>query len=117
VRRWGIAAQSFWLDPVARILTLVMVGAFVAVLAYVLDMYPGLTQSVALRFPSLGGVVRVAGKSELLDIPRSAAGFLAVDIVLAILLHTWERMVGYVLLLAGIAIQVMLLVAAIVAVA
>jgi hypothetical protein len=32
-------------------------------------------------------------------------------------LHTWERMVGYVLLLAGIAIQVMLLVAAIVAVA
>ena len=117
VRRWGIAAQSFWLDPVARILTLVMVGAFIAVLGYVLDMYPGLSQSVPLRFPSLGGVVRVADKSELLDIPRSAFGFLAVDIVLAALLHSWERMVGYVLLLAGIAIQAMLLVAAIVAVA
>ena len=117
VRRWGIAAQSFWLDPVARILTLVMLGAFAVVLAYVLDMYPGLSQSVALRFPSLGGVVRVADKSELLDIPRSAFGFLAVDLVLAVLLHTWERMVGYVLLLAGIAIQVMLLVGAIVAVA
>jgi hypothetical protein len=34
-----------------------------------------------------------------------------------VLLHSWERMVGYVLLLAGIAIQLMLLVAAIVAVA
>ena len=117
VRRWGIAAQSFWLDPVARVLTVAMVGAFIAVLGYVLDTYPGLAQSVALRFPSLGGVVRVADRSELLDIPRSAAGFLAVDLVLAALLHSWERMVGYVLLLAGIAIQVMLLVAAIVAVA
>jgi hypothetical protein len=117
VRRWGVAAQSFWLDPVARVLTVVLVGSFVAVLAYVADMYPDLTQSVALRFPSLGGVVRVADKSALLDIPRSAFGFMAADLVLAVLLHSWERMVGYVLLLAGIAIQVMLLVAAIVAVA
>ena len=117
VRRWGVAAQSFWLDPVARVLTVVLIGSFVAVLGYVADMYPDLTQSVALRFPSLGGVVRVADKSALLDIPRSAFGFLAVDLVLAVLLHGWERMVGYVLLLAGTAIQVMLLVAAIVAVA
>ena len=36
---------------------------------------------------------------------------------LALFLHSWERMVAYVLLLAGISIQVMLLVAAIVAVA
>ena len=117
VRRWGVGAQSFWLDPVARLLTIVLVASFVVVLGYVADMYPGVTQSVALRFPSLGGVVRVADKSALLDIPRSAFGFLAVDLVLAVLLHSWERMVGYVLLLAGIAIQVMLLVAAIVAVA
>lgn len=117
VERWGIAAQSFWLDPTARLLTLVLVGAFAVVLGYVLQIYPGLTQNVELRFPSLGGVVRVGDKSELLDIPLSAFGFLAVDLVLAILLHTWERMVSYVLLLAGIAIQIMLLVAAIVAVA
>jgi hypothetical protein len=117
VRRWGVAAQSFWLDPIAQALTILLVGTFVAVLGYVADMYPDLTQSVALRFPSLGGVVRVADKSALLDIPRSAFGFMAVDLVLAVLLHSWERMVGYVLLLAGIAIQLMLLVAAIVAVA
>jgi hypothetical protein len=117
VHRWGIAAQSFWLDGNARFLSILLVASFAVVLGYVQHIYPGLSQSVPLRFPSLGGVVRVSDKSELLDIPRSAFGFLAVDFVLAVLLHTWERMVGYVLLLAGIAIQVMLLVAAIVAVA
>jgi len=117
VHRWGIAAQTFWLDPQARLLGFVLVVAFFVVLGYVLNRYPGLSQSVPLRFPSLGGIVRVSDKSALLDIPRSAAGFLALDLGLAILLHTWERMVAYVLLLAGIAIQVMLLVAAVVAVA
>jgi len=53
----------------------------------------------------------------LLDIPRSALGFLAVDLTLAVVLHSWERMVGYVLLLAGIAVQITLLIAAVVAVA
>jgi hypothetical protein len=117
VHRWGIAAQTFWFDRGAILLTMTMIAAFIAVLAYVLNTYPDLSQSVPLRFPSLGGVVRVTDKSELLDIPRTAFAFLALDFVLAVLLHSWERMVGYVLLLAGIGVQVMLLVAAIVAVA
>jgi hypothetical protein len=117
VYRWGIQAQSFWQDYWARTLAVGLISSFIAVLAYVLQMYPDLGQSVALRFPSLVGVVRVTDKSALLDIPRSAAGFMAANLVLAILLHSWERMVAYVLLLAGIGVQVMLLVAAIVAVA
>ena len=117
VYRWGIAAQSFWLDYHARLLAAALIASFIVVLAYVLHTYPGLDQTVALRFPAYGGLARVADKSDLLDIPRSAAAFLAVDFVLALFLHSWERMVGYVLLLAGIAAQVMLLVAAIVAVA
>src|SRR5262249_30634400 len=117
VHRWGLAAQSFWLDPNARLLALALVASFVAVFAYVLHQYPGLPASVCLRFPSIGGVVRVGDKSDLLDIPRSGLGFLAIDLTLAIVLHSWERMVGYVLLLAGIAVQVTLLIAAIVAVA
>ncbi len=44
-------------------------------------------------------------------------GPLFANLVLAVLLHNWERMVSYVLLLAGIAIQITLLVAAAVAVA
>jgi hypothetical protein len=117
VHRWGIAAQTFWMDPHARLMGLALVIAFFAVLGYVLEIYPGLAQQVPLRFPSLGGIVRVSDKSDLLDIPRSAVGFLAINLVLAVLLHTWERMVSYVLLLSGIAIQVMLLIAAVVAVA
>ncbi|MPZ50439.1 MAG: hypothetical protein GEU75_14255 [Dehalococcoidia bacterium] len=117
VHRSGIAKQSFWLDRYARLLSLVLIGAFLLVLGYVLQTYPGLSDSVQLRSPAFGGIIRVADKSELLDLPRSAGGFLLLNLVLAVVLHTWDRMVGYVLLLAGIAIQVMLLVAAIVAVA
>lgn len=117
VLRHGIAAQSFWLDPQARFLAVVLIASFVAVLAYVLQTYPGLAQSVPLRFPALGGLLRVTDKSELLDIPRSAAAFLGLNLLLAVVLHPWERMVSIVLLLAGIAIQIALLVAAIVAVA
>jgi hypothetical protein len=117
VHRSGIAAQSFWLDPQARLLAGVLIAAFLAVLGYVLQMYPDLSQSLPLRFPSLGGIVRVSDKSALLDIPLSAAGVLGLNLVAAIFLHSWERMVSYVLLLAGIALQLMLLVAAIVAVA
>jgi hypothetical protein len=117
LHRSGIAAQSFWVDGQAQILTLALIAAFVAVLGYVLHIYPDLSESVPLRFPALGGIVRVSDKGALLDIPRSAAAFLALNLVLAILLHSWERMVGYVLLLAGIAIQITLLIAAVVAVA
>ncbi len=117
VHRWGIAGQSFWLDQRALLLALALIAAFVVVLGYVLEIYPGLSQSVPLRFPSLGGIVRVSDKGALLDIPRSAAGFVLANLVLAVLLHNWERMVSYVLLLAGIAIQITLLVAAAVAVA
>jgi hypothetical protein len=116
VHRWGPAAQSFWLDANARLLAAALIASFVAVLAYTLHQYPGLSQSVALRFPSLGGIVRVSDKSELLDIPRSGLGFLALNLILAVLLHSWERMVGYVLLLAGIGVELMLFIAVIVAV-
>jgi hypothetical protein len=117
VHRSGIAAQSFWVDANARLLAALVIVAFIALLTYVLQGYPDLPQQILLRFPSLGGIIRSGDKSELLDIPRSAAGFLAVNLGLAVLLHSWERMVSYVLLVAGIGVQVLLLVAAIVAVA
>ena len=117
VHRWGIAAQFFWLDPAARLLAIVLIGAFLLVLGYVLETFPDLSQTVRLRFPSLGGIVQITDKSQLLDIPRSAFGFLAVNLSLAVFLHGWERMVSYVLLLAAIAVQIILLLAAIVAVA
>jgi hypothetical protein len=117
VQRWGLAAQTFWSDRWALVLSLVMLVAFFAVLGYVLDLYPGLAENIQLRFPASGGIIRSADKSDLLDIPRSAAALVAVNLVLAVLLHTWERMIAYLLLLAGIAVQVMLVVGAAVAVA
>ena len=117
VHRRGIAAQSFWMDPGAIVLALLLIGTFFSVLGFVLHQYPGLPATVALRFPSLGGVVRSGHKSDLLDIPRSGLGFLAINLVLAVLLHSWERMVGYALLVAGIALQIGLLIAAALAVA
>jgi hypothetical protein len=117
VERWGIASQTFWLDEQALLLTGLLVATFCVVLGYVLSIYPDLNDTVPLRFPAFGGVARLSDRETLLDIPRSAAGFLALNIVIAIVLHSWERMVAYVLLLAGIALQLVLLVAAIVAVA
>jgi len=117
LHRGGISAQTFWQDRQALVMAGLLLVAFFAVLGYVLDTYPGLSQTVALRFPSFGGIVRLSDKSSLLDIPYSGAGFVAVNLFFAIVLHTWERMVSYVLLVSGVVIQVVLLVAAIVAVA
>jgi hypothetical protein len=117
VHREGIASQTFWQDWTALFLAAVLLGAFFVTLGYVLNMYPGLEQTVSLRFPSFAGIVRVTDKEALLDIPRSAAGFAALNLIGAIVLHSWEKMVAYVLLLAGIVLQMVLLVGAIVAVA
>jgi hypothetical protein len=117
VHRWGIAAQSFWSDSQARLFAALLAGAFFVMLGYVLQMYAGLDQTIELRFPAVGGVVRLVDKSELLDIPRTAAAFAAANLVAAVMVHSWERMVGYALLVAGIIIQVMLLIGAMVAVA
>lgn len=116
VHREGIAGQTFWQDWTALFLAAALLASFFVTLGYVLDMYPGLEQTVSLRFPSFAGIVRVTDKEALLDIPRSAAGFAALNLIGAILLHSWEKMVAYVLLLAGIVLQVVLLVGAIVAV-
>lgn len=117
LHRRGVSAHSFWQDRLALLLAVALLGAFIAVLGYVLHVYPGLEQTVALRFPSLEGIIRLRDKEAMLDIPRSGAGLLLLNLLLGVLLHSWERMVTYVLLLAGAGLQVMLLVAAIVAVA
>jgi hypothetical protein len=117
LHRAGISAQTFWADNFALVLAGLLVAAFFVVLGYVLQTYPDLAQTVALRFPSFGGIARLSDKSALLDIPRTAAGIAAINLAMAIVTHSWERMVSYVVLIAGILIQVVLLVAAIVAVA
>lgn len=112
--RLYLAAQPFWEDRTAQILAATAFAAFFAMLAYIYQQYPGLQQSIQLSFPQLGGVTRVGDKSELLKLPTAGIIILLINLGLGFAAHAWERMVGYVLLLAAIAAQLMLLLAAII---
>lgn len=112
--RTAIAAQPFWHDPIAQGLALLSILAFAVTLGYVFDQYPGLPQTIPFAWPSFGSVTRVDGKSDLLSIPVTGVGLLAINLVLGVVLHAWERAVGYLLFLAAIGAQVMLLAAAII---
>jgi hypothetical protein len=113
--RLYLAAQPFWADPVAKALALAAFAAFFAMFAYIYHQYPGAPASIPLDFPNLDGVTRVGSKSELLRIPVAGIGILAINLVLGFVAHSWERMVGYLLLVGAIAAQLTLLGAAIMA--
>jgi hypothetical protein len=82
---------------------------------YVYQQYPGLPDTIALSFPELNGVTRIGEKSELLKLPLTGIGLLLINLALGFAAHSWERMVGYVLLVAAIGAEGMLLAAAIIA--
>jgi hypothetical protein len=113
--RLYLAAQPFWEDRIAQTLALAAAAVFFAMFAYVYQQYPGLSQSIELSFPQLDGVTRVGSKSELLKLPMTGIGLLLVNLALGFIAHSWERMVGYVLLLAAIGAEGILLAAAIIA--
>ncbi|MDZ4277908.1 MAG: PH domain-containing protein [Dehalococcoidia bacterium] len=110
----SIAAQPFWHDPMAQVLALASILGCAVTLGYVFHQYPGLPDSIPLAFPSLGSVTRVDDKRELLSIPITGIGLLALNLVLGFVLHAWDRSVGYVLFLAGLGAQIILLSAAII---
>jgi hypothetical protein len=110
--RLYLAAQPFWDDHTAQLLSLVAFAMFFVMFGYVFQQYPGLPQSIQLSFPHLDGVTRVGDKGELLRIPSAGIVILLLNLVLGFAAHAWERMVGYVLLLAAIVAQAMLLAAA-----
>ncbi len=113
--RLYLAAQPFWEDRTAQALAFAAFATFFAMFAYIYQQYPGLPQSIALSFPQLHGVTRVGSKDELLKLPMTGVGLLLVNLVLGFVAHSWERMVGYVLLLAAVGAEGILLAAAIVA--
>ena len=112
--RTSLAAQPFWRDPLAQGLALASILACAVTIGYVFHQYPGLPESIPLAFPSLGGVTRVDDKGALLSIPITGLGILAINLVLGFFLHAWERAVGYLLFLAGLGAQIILLSAAII---
>jgi hypothetical protein len=113
--RLYLAAQPFWEDRTAQALSMAAIATFFVMFAYVYRQYPGLPPSIALSFPQLDGVTRVASKSELLKLPMTGVGLLLLNLGLGFIAHSWERMVGYVLLIAAIGAEGILLAAAIIA--
>ncbi len=113
--RMYLASQPFWEDRYAQGLALAAFAMFFAMFAYIYRQYPGLPQSIALTFPQLNGVTRVGSKSELLKLPTTGVALLMINLGLGFLAHSWERMVGYVLLLAAVGAEAILLAAAIIA--
>ena len=111
----GLAALPLLRDHVA----LWAIGAGVVAWAllglFVFARYPDLPRVVELSFPSLGGVVRVGDKEELLRIAYLGAGILAANAAVGAVLHTRERAAGLWLFASGGLLQLILLAAAIVA--
>jgi hypothetical protein len=112
--RSSLATLPIWHDPLAQALALAAMLACAVTMGYVYWHYADLPQSIPLAFPSLSGVTRVDDKEELLSIPITGLGLLAVNLVLGFVLHAWERTVGYLLFLAAIGAQAILLAAAII---
>lgn len=113
--RLYLAAQPFWEDRYAQVLALAAFATFFAMFGYVYQQYPGLPGAIPLSFPHLNGVTRIASKHELLKLPMTGVGLLLVNLGLGFIAHSWERMVGYLLLIAAIAAEAILLAAAIIA--
>jgi len=113
--RLYLAAQPFWEDRTAQVLAAAAFATFFVMFGYVYRQYAGLPESIALSFPQLDGVTRVGSKSELLKLPMTGVGLLLLNLGLGFIAHSWERMVGYVLLLAAIGAEGILLAAAIIA--
>ena len=105
-RRMGTAAQAFWYDPIGRTLVAAALVASFAMWVLVAHRYPDLPVSLELQFqPTDGGLVDVRSKDSILELPLIGTMILAANLFLGFLLHTWERVAGYVLFLAAAAIQ------------
>ncbi|MGH7623491.1 MAG: PH domain-containing protein, partial [Gemmatimonadaceae bacterium] len=113
--RMYLAAQPFWEDRAAQLLAFTAFATFFAMFAYIYRQYPGLPDSIALPFPQLSGVTRIGSKSELLKLPAVGIVLLLLNLGIGFIAHAWERMVGYVLLLAAISAEAILFAAAIIA--
>jgi hypothetical protein len=105
VERTGASLESFWADPRARWLAAAALAGLALVWAQVALRYGSLPETLALHFPTNDPVVAPGGREAILELPRTATVLLGVNLVLGVILHAWDRMAGYVLFAAAVAIQ------------
>ncbi|MEE8337867.1 MAG: PH domain-containing protein [Dehalococcoidia bacterium] len=113
VERSGSALQGFWDDGVAVALALLALLAGAGVWAQVALGYGDLPSTLELHFPpsEVIPIVTVVSRDAILELPRVASLVLVLNVVLGVLIHGWERVAGYVLFLAAIAVQLALIAA------
>jgi hypothetical protein len=114
--RHYIAAMPFWHDMTAQLLAMGGVIACAVTLGYVFYNYGGLQDSIPFAYPTFAGLTRIDDKRELLMVPVTGIGFLAVNLALGVIAHAWERAIGYLFFATTIGLQVMLLAAAVITV-
>jgi hypothetical protein len=119
VERSGAAAQAFWYDPLARILAGAALLATLAVWAQVVLRYGSLPATLELHFPPSEALslVTLTGREAIFEIPKAASAIAVLNIAAGVALHAWDRVAGYVLLIAAAVLQVALFIAVAVALA
>lgn len=106
-QRMGSAAQAFWYDSTGRALVGVALLATFVMWALVAVRYPDLPAAFEFQFPAYedNPLVNVQTKDAILDLPRIATALLIVNLAIGFVLHSWERVAGYVMFIAAAAVQ------------
>lgn len=112
-RRWLPWRLSAWSDRAAMSLLALAILANLAVFAYQAFSMPGVPDLTVLRFSPQGVAERAGPKEDLLLIPLAGLAVLAVNTAIGVTLHLRERFAAYLMLAAGVAMQVLLFAAAV----
>lgn len=115
VERSGASLESFWADPRARWLAAAAVIGLALVWGQVALRYGSIPERMPLHFPVGDTVVSSEGREAILELPQAATFLLAANLVLGVILHSWDRMAGYVLFAAAVAVQVSIFAAIVIA--
>ena len=107
VERSGVALHPFWSDRLGIALALLAVLAGAAVWAQIAMRYGGLPPTLELHFPptEVVPIVTVVSREAILELPRTASLMLALNLALGLAFFSWDRVAGYVLLIAAVAVQ------------
>jgi hypothetical protein len=113
VERTGPLLETIAVDRRARWLVLGAVASAALVWLQIALRYDSLPAALELNWPPTSdrSVITVTGREAILELPRTATLLLALNLVLGVVAHAWDRMAGYLLLGAAIAVQVAMFVA------
>lgn len=116
VDRGMMAAHPMWHDRVAQALVAGAVLLNAALWAFVLAVFPDLSNEITIEFPPIGDIATLQSRDEVLQIPLTASALLLANLLGALLLHPRERAATYLLLSGSVFFQAVFWVAAVVAV-